>query len=304
MTSTEGRVYDVGYKPYEGDFESSLGLVRSIAFDTIRRAMGIRRRGRSKIVPWALVAGTLFPALLLLIIMFFSGNSPFADGADAYSNSRQLFETGTVLSLLFTAFIGPTALIPDRREGVLNIYRSRPVRARDYLIGRLGGTTLLVMLFVTVPQGLLFFGQAALHPDGIFSGVGALSDQIPVLVGTILAQSMAFVAPVILISLWAKRSGAATGMFMVSMLVLDGFTEFVTEGAIGLGSRVLVLVSPIENLLATRDWLLNATVTNGRPGRAVLLAEMPIWSGAVVIAGVAVLTSGLALRKYRKELGR
>jgi ABC-2 type transport system permease protein len=304
MTSNEGRVYDVGYKPFEGELEGSFGLVRSIALDTMRRALGLRRRGRSKIVPWALVAGTTFPALVTLIVMFFSGSSPFASGADPLSGSRDLLETVVLLSLLFTAFIGPTALIPDRRDGVLNIYRSRPVRARDYLLGRIGGTTLLVMLFVAVPLGLLFAGQAALHPDGIFVGVGAMARHVPSLAGTILALSLAFVSPVMLVSLWAKRSGAATGMFMVAMLVLDGFTEFVREAGTGIGSRVLVLLSPIENLLATRDWLLNTTATDNGVGRAVLFTDMPIWSGAVVIGAVAVVTAGLALWKYKKELGR
>ncbi len=301
MTTASGKVYDVGYKPYEGAHDGPMAVVRTIAYDTIRRAMGIRRRGRSKVIPWLLVAGTTLPALFTLVIMFFTGQSPFATGADPMADNSALFESLVVMSLIFVAFVGPTALIPDRRDGVMNIYASRPVRTRDYLLGRASGICALVVFFMLVPQVLLLVGQAALHPDGIFAGATALAVHVPGLIGAIGAAAIALVAPVFLISLYSKRTGAATGMFMVAMIALDGVSELVREEGLS-DNKILALASPLENFLAVRDWMISFSA-DGVVAPGHLGADLPNWAGGLVILGVAVVTGLLARRRYRKELG-
>lgn len=301
MTTASGKVYDVGYKPYRGDHDGAATLIRTIAFDTMRRAMGIRRRGRSKVIPWLLVAGTTLPALLTLVIMFFSGQSPFEPGADPMTESSGLFESLMVMSLIFVAFIGPTALIADRRDGVMNIYASRPVRSRDYLIGRALGIGSLVMFFMLVPQLLLFVGQAALHDDGIFAGAAALAVHVPGLVVTIVALAVALVAPAFLISLYSKRTGAATGMFMVTMIALDAVSELVREEGLS-DNKILAVLSPLDNFLAVRDWAISLS-SDTLVSTGYLGAGVPTWVGAAVLVGVAIVTGVLAKRRYRKELG-
>ncbi len=48
---TEGVVYDLGYRPHEGERLGRAGAVRALYRDGLRRVLGLRRRARAKIWP-------------------------------------------------------------------------------------------------------------------------------------------------------------------------------------------------------------------------------------------------------------
>ncbi len=76
---------------------------------------------------------------------------------------RLLRPGGGVSVLLFSALAGPELLIPDRSEGVLSIYASRPLTGPDYLAARAGALAIVLAGFMLLPQFLLYFGFAALQ---------------------------------------------------------------------------------------------------------------------------------------------
>ena len=74
-----GAVYDRGYRPYEGPRggrgERRFALYRA----SIRRALGIRRSWRQKVLPWALLAIATVPAIVNVGIGYVTARPPRAD---------------------------------------------------------------------------------------------------------------------------------------------------------------------------------------------------------------------------------
>ena len=86
--SSEGTVYDLGYKPYDGENLGRAGSRRAIVWDGVRRVLGLRRRARTKILPWGLMTIALFPAIVFIGIGVIGGE---AITDDFFSQSAQVF---------------------------------------------------------------------------------------------------------------------------------------------------------------------------------------------------------------------
>ena len=54
--SADGMVYDLGYAPHEGPRLGRRAAVRAMFVDGTRRALGLRRKPATKVLPWALIA--------------------------------------------------------------------------------------------------------------------------------------------------------------------------------------------------------------------------------------------------------
>ena len=63
-----GRVYDLGFRRYEGPREGRRRAVLAVYKDGLRTAAGLGRGGRAKVVPWLFVGASLIPALVLALI--------------------------------------------------------------------------------------------------------------------------------------------------------------------------------------------------------------------------------------------
>ena len=60
-----GRVFDLGFRRYEGPREGRKRAVWAVYKDGLRAAAGLGRGGRAKVVPWLFVAAALIPALVM-----------------------------------------------------------------------------------------------------------------------------------------------------------------------------------------------------------------------------------------------
>ena len=113
--STQGAVYDLGYKPHDGERLGRSSIMRAIFIDGLRRSMGLRRKAWSKVLPWALVAAAMVPALWFVGLTFFVSGLDVEDLGGLTSPS-QLFQIIGTMAMLFFAHFAPTLLIPDRRH--------------------------------------------------------------------------------------------------------------------------------------------------------------------------------------------
>lgn len=80
--------------------------------------------------------------------------------------------------LLFVALVAPDVLCPDRRQRVLPLIFSRPLKGRDYALAKLAAITTLLVAFSLLPQMLLFTGQMLVSRDG---ALGYFTDHLAVL---------------------------------------------------------------------------------------------------------------------------
>jgi len=290
-----GAVFDLGYKPHEGERLGTSGAFRATVKDGLRRVLGLRRKARKKIMPFSLLGIALLPAVVFVGLAFFVGDftpdaeSPFG-GYEEY-----LALAGTVL-LIFSAMAAPELLVPDRTEGVLSVYSSRPLRARDYIAARATALLGLVAAFLIVPNLLMWLGFAALA-DGTFvsEAVEGLGD-----FARSLAASAVYVlgygVPAFLPAIYTKRTAPATGAYMAIMffsvplataLVESGFTA----------SRWGALLSLLQHPHVVRDWIFGSFNSD-----LPTVASFSPWVSLVVILGFAALTVVLGMRRYRREM--
>jgi ABC-2 type transport system permease protein len=295
MTERTGAVFDLGYKPYGGQRLGRTGAIKTIIKDGVRRVLGLRRKARKKVYPWSLVAMAFIPAAVFVGLAFFVGDFiPEADSPFG-GNAEYIALTGAVV-LLFVASAAPELLIPDREEGVLDVYSSRPITAWDYILARAGSLFAVVAAFVLVPNLLMYVGFAALDSRGLASALVGNVDDLFKIVAAMVAYIVGYGAPALLISTYAKRTGPATGTFLALMFGSAAFAE-AFQRIDFVGARFGTLLALIQHPEVVRDW-----VFDQRPTSAPTAAGFEPWASVVVILLIAGATAVAMHRRYRDEL--
>ena len=130
---------------------------------SVRRAIGLRRSWRQKVLPFGLLAIVCIPAAVNVGIGYATRNSPLEDFS--FFTYREYVGVSSAL-LLFVAVCAPDVVCPDRRQRVLPLIFARPLTGTDYALAKLGAITGLVFAFSFLPQVLLFVGQTLVSKDG------------------------------------------------------------------------------------------------------------------------------------------
>jgi ABC-2 type transport system permease protein len=296
MTDDSGVVYDLGYKPYEGQRLGRSGAIKAMIKDGLRRSFGIRRKARKKIYPWLLAGIAFLPAIAFVAFAFLWGSfSP--DSESPFGGHAQYISlVGTVI-ILFVASAAPNLLIPDREDGVLAVYSSRPMTVWDYILGRVGALFAVAATFFIVPNLVMYVGLAALDKAGFASAlVNNLDDLVKVLV-TMFAYVVGYGAPALLIATYAKRVGPAVGVYLATIFISPAFAEIFKVIDLP-GGRFGTLVSLQQHPEVIRNWAFGES-QGDIPMTSVGFEP---WVSAVFIAAVGALTMYLMARRYRREL--
>ncbi len=292
---TTGQIYDLGYAPHEGQRLGRSGAMRAITKDGIKRALGIGRKARSKIMPMGLILAAMTPAIVLVGIAFVFKSEFDLEAGDLLGSHATYFDLIATLALLFIALAAPVVMIPDRRDNVLAVYSSRPVSAADYLIARGGSLAILMLAFLVLPQLVLFIGLAALDPSGLFSAMVSDSGEVLRIVAASIGYVGAFGVPAFLVASFAKRIGMAAGMTIIGLPLLDGIAEALSRSNLP-GSSLAPLLGVATLGGAVRDWVFD------RSNATFSQAGLPLWSAAASLIVVAAIVAAVVLRRYRREL--
>ena len=158
-----GAVYDRGYRPYEGTLGGRGAVRAALVRVSIRRALGLRRSWRQKVLPWSLLAIATIPAVVNVGIKYITRNTPASD-FDLIT-FREYVGVSTTL-LLFVAITAPDMVCPDRRNRVLPLIFARPLTCNDYVLAKVGALTAILFGFSFLPQVVLFVGQMLVVQEG------------------------------------------------------------------------------------------------------------------------------------------
>ncbi len=286
-----GRVYDRGYRPYEGTLGGRRAATGALFRASVRRALGIRRSWRQKLFPWFLLAVATVPAIVNVGIAYVTRDTA-AEGIEILSY-REYVGVSTAL-LVFVGLTAPDVVCPDRRQRVLPLLFARPLTGRDYVVAKVGAIAAIVFAFGTLPQLVLFVGQLLVSDAALDYLVdnAAVLWQVPVAVG-LLALYYASLA-VAVSSLATRRIVAAAALLVLLLVgsVTAGVLLGPDEGATGAAAVVNLLAIP----LYVRD-----LVFLGEPSPDSRL--LGVDGGSVMAVGVyvAVVAASLAtlLRRYR-----
>lgn len=290
-------ILDRGYRSYHGPRTGRRGAMKAIVKEGYRRVLGLRRKAKHKLFPWTLIALALVSAMVLIAIEWVSSTLPVpVDTTGLFPRYGGYFDFISNIALLFAAFTGPQLLVPDRTQGVLNVYFSRPLGVRDYLVAKGATYASVILSFWLVPQLLLHLGFAALSPAGFFSYLGQTADilwKVPAaaLVYFTLHASLAFLA-----ASYAKRVGtAAAGCFAV-LLGLNLVALLFQEASSAPGARWTSLLALEQHPRHVRDWIFDLDSSIVIPAQGGFGPEASL----MVVIGLAIVSVLIGGRRYRK----
>ena len=288
MTS-EGTVYDLGYKPYDGEYLGRSGSRWAIVQDGARRVLGLRRKARTKVLPWGLMTIALFPAVVFIGIGVIGGE--LID--DDFFSHPDYFELTGPIALIFVALASAELLIPDRTEGTIQVYASRPLTNLDYLGAKAGALVALVTSFMMLPQLMLWLGLAAISSEGFLSYLGSNLGDIGKAALATVVYLMAFVPVGFAVGSFANRTAVATGAFAAAFFATAPLTAAVIDND---GPDLIALAALDHHPRYVRDWIFDTDLHPWIPERA---GYEPIVSLLMILA-VAVVAGYLVYRRYRR----
>ncbi len=291
---TDGVIYDRGYRPYEGTRRGRNGPRLAVVKDGVRRILGLRRKARRKILPWTLITIALVAAAVFIGLHFAAGSiaAGLAEGLPRYG---ELFDFYSRIALLFIAVTGPELLAPDRTQGVLSVYFSRPLTVDDYLAGKAVAYLAVAGSIYVVPQMALHLGLATLSDRGFLT---YLADNLDVLwkvpavaVGYLLIHG----AVVGVLSAYVKRPGLAAAAFLGFLIAGGGIAAELSRSELP-AARWLSLLAFDDHPRILRDWAFGIDTQTF----AAEQAGFDPWVSLVVVAVVAVVGAAWIRWRYRR----
>lgn len=161
-----GTIHDLGYKRYAGVRRAQSTRWRVIA----RNQLSSSWKGWWRYKAWIAVAVLITVVLGATMVLLekdefkaFTRNGAFMKLIDA-----MVFGSGNFYSIvcfLLTLTAGAGVVATDMRSGAFTFYFARPVRAVDYVIGKLVGLFVLQALVILVPMTLLVLVRLGLSSD-------------------------------------------------------------------------------------------------------------------------------------------
>jgi ABC-2 type transport system permease protein len=285
-TGQDARLFDLGYRRYDGPRERPARAILTLADFTARRVLGLGRGARHKVLPAITLAIAYLPALSNVIYSVLA--SDILQG-DLITYGDYMFIIGSALAL-FAALVAPEALCPDRRSGMLGLYLAGPLDRTRYLAAK-GAGVLLAMLLITL--GPLLFMLLAF----VLAGHGPSASEVPGLLLRILAAgtvtALVYTALSMAVSSFTTRRAAAA----VGVVLLVFVPAFVVRGSIedaGAPEELDLFSSPfVVAELAYR--IFGETPEAGDP-----VTELSTWMVAGGVAGAILVGALVCWLRYRR----
>ncbi|WP_374457414.1 ABC transporter permease [Nocardioides sp.] len=287
MSERSGVIHDLGYRRYDGVRDGTATIARTLYVTGLRHTYGLGRSGKSKILPFVLLAMATVPAAIVVGVVVLTGLGRLPVTYADYTNQVQL------LVSLYAAAQAPVLFSRDLRHRSIVLYLARPLSSSLFAVTRWLSLTTSLLLFMWGPTLVLFAGAMLAGLDK--------SDQLEGLLKAVALQVLlaALVAGLTgLISSVSLRRGFAVVGSVVALIVISGVVTSVqaissSQDADGIGVAAGVL-SPWSIYSGLADAWDAGVVTFTPPGNAWALAYVLV---GVVLTALCVL--GLVAR-FRK----
>ena len=291
---TDAVIYDRGYKSYEGQLLGRRAIRWAIVKDGVRRILGFRRKARRKILPWGLISVGLLMAAVFVGQLFFFGSlaGAVAEGLPSYA---ELFDVYSAISILFLAITIPELLGPDRAQGVMSVYFSRPMSVADYLGGKAMAYGLMAASIYLVPQTVFHLGAAALSESGFLGYLASNLDVIWKVAGSALGFMLVHGGVLAIVAAYVARTSFAAATFLGILLGGGNLAGVISEAPFA-GARYAALLAFDDHARYVRDWLFERDLGSYWPERA----GFEPWVSVVAIGLVALTGAVVVYRRYRR----
>jgi ABC-2 type transport system permease protein len=215
-------IHDIGYKPYTGPRLGHAQIVRGLYVHSLRAVFGFGRGGKAKVVPFAVLAIMVFPAILNVYAS--SKNEALALSYSLLGYRMFLF------SVVFVAVAAPELVSRDLRHHTLPLYFSRPLRRADYPLAKLLALISAVLIVQLLPILVTYLGQVASATSGHAIWLDTRDAFPGVFVGVLYAVLFSTIA--LLLASTTGRRVIATGVIAIFFLVATAISS-VLQDALG-----------------------------------------------------------------------
>ena len=206
------QILDQRYRAYDGPRHGLAGAMRTVIGTSFRFTMGFGRPARHKFLPWLAVVIALVPAIVFVGIATVLDIDLISE--QILPDYHQYYGLIQTALFFFCGIVVPEILVADRRNGMLPLYLSTPLRLWSYLVSKAAAVA-ATLAVITV--GPLLFLLVAYTIEG--SGPGGFGDWLVVLI-RILAAGVAIAATVTaaslaISSLTDRRAFAVIGVILL-----------------------------------------------------------------------------------------
>ena len=209
--SRPGVIHDLGYRHFDGLREGTGAIARTLFVTGLRHAYGLGRSGKSKVMPFLLLAMSVLPATIVVGVVVLTGLKSLPVSYADYTNQTQL------LVSLFAAAQAPVLFSRDLRHRSIVLYLARPLAAPVFALVRWVSLTLAIFLFTAIPTVVLFAGAMLAGLDKSDQTTAVLK---AIALQVLLAMMVAGVSG--LISSVSLRRGFAVVGSVMALIVLTG----------------------------------------------------------------------------------
>lgn len=190
------------------------------------------------------------------------------------------------------AMVAAGLVADDRRTGAMELYFSRPLRRRDYVLGKLLAAGLVPATTLVLPFLLLWVlvvGMAPPHTAGPMLGL-----VLPGLLGAVVA-AVVLTTTILGLSAVGDRGRTVGVIYVVGMLVLASLGDGLSDE----GFQWAGYLSPLRNVQTLSDAVLDA----GGTGLLLsLITSRPVTNPSALVATACLLglsAAGLLLLLWR-----
>lgn len=281
------QIHDLGYRAYEGERAGVPWAVRSLAVHSMRRALGLKRAGKHKIVPIITIALAFLPAIVMVGLSAFLpdfGQSDLVSYGDYYGfTSFALF--------LFAAAAAPGVLTTDRTSGMLAMYLASPLTRTTYVLAKALGLFAVMLLVTAAPIVFLLIAYTL-----VGAGPGGVVDFVETMVRAVVAGaiSAAFYTGLgMFVSSIPKRWGIASVSIIGALLVPQIVAGILTEGA---GTADWVAMAAPADMMGKAWQHILGDLTNNN----FAMDRLPGWQVITVAIAYAVIFLAMTWWRYQK----
>jgi ABC-2 type transport system permease protein len=280
MSDRTGVIHDIGYRRYDGPREGTRALTLTLYVTGLRHAFGLGRSGRSKVLPFLLLALGTVPAVIVIGVVTIVGLDELPVSYAAYLSQIQMLVT------LFAAAQAPVLVSRDLRHRSIVLYFARPLSPALFALTRWASLATAILAFTLLPTIVLYAG-------GLLAGLDA-GQETPIFLRSVALQVLLaglLAAITGLISSWALRRGFAVVSSIVALIVVAGVVRIIQQIAfhevIATAGEVAGLFSPwaLHNGLA-EAWNAGGSATITLTGAwpiAYLATALVVWAACLLL---------------------
>jgi ABC-2 type transport system permease protein len=275
-----GVIHDLGYRGYDGPRVSTAAQARTLYATGVRHAFGLGRSGRSKVLPFLLLAIGLLPSVIVVGVVTMVGLDELPFSYAALVSQLQMPIS------LFAAAQAPVLFSRDLRHRSIVLYLARPLSSSLFAVTRWASLTTAVLTFMLLPTLVLYAGALLAGLD--------VGRETPLLLKSIALQvlvAMLLAAITGVISSWALRRGFAVVASIVVLIVVSGIVLIFQDLAL---YRDLRAVGEVAGLFS--PWTLHNGLAEAwsAEGNSLVSLTAP-WVAAYVATATAVIAGCVAL---------